>query len=642
VTDAGRRASRSGGPDHLIAVPGQASRGARLDGWKSITDRLQSRLQRRRDTIAYREWVKRYATLTEADRVAIRSRISRLADRPLVSIVMPVYDTGEAWLRRAIESVLGQLYPRWELCVADDCSSRPHVRAILQEYAARDSRIKLVFREQNGHISAASNSALALATGEFVALLDHDDELAEHALYAVVEELNRHPSADLLYSDEDKIDERGRRYEPFFKPDWNPDLFYSLNLVTHLAVYRRSVLEAVNGFRVGVEGSQDYDLTLRVIEHIPPTSIRHIPQVLYHWRAIPGSVALAPKEKDYAHEAARLAIRAHFERRQVPVQVCAASATPSLHRVVYPMPAPPPLVSLVLSGTGRPAVLRRSVASLLSRTDYAPFELLIGGAAAEEIARALHGVGPDRRIRILDQPGGAPAVAASRAIACAAGEIVGLLGLVEPMEPGWLGEMVRHASRPDIGAVGAKLYDDAGGIAHAGIVLGGTGTASGIHRGVLKAQAQASARLVSVQNYTAVSGACLVVRKEILELAGGLDTEHLPSVHFDVDLCLRLNEAGYRTLWTPYAQLRWLDAPEAGPADIDASEHGTTAREWRYMLSRWGGVLRCDPNYNPNLSLASEPGGLAAPPRWLAPWASAAPTQAETSVAVPVIPPGRP
>ena len=255
------------------------------------------------------------------DRRGIRSRIRELSYQPLISVVMPVYNTQETWLRKAIDSVLRQLYPKWELCLADDHSSRPHVRPILEEYAACDPRIKLVFRDRNGHISAASNSALTLATGDFVALLDHDDELSEHALYMNVEELNRYPGAHLLYSDEDKIDERGRRYWPFFKPNWNPDLFYSLNLVTHLAVYRRSVLEAVEGFQEGLEGSQDYDLTLRVIERIPPEAIRHIPHVLYHWRAIPGSVALASGEKIYAHEAARHAIRAHFQRRGVRAEV---------------------------------------------------------------------------------------------------------------------------------------------------------------------------------------------------------------------------------------------------------------------------------------------------------------------------------
>ena len=255
-------------------------RGERPSVVADVIERAWLRLGRVRKYMAYRAWARRHATLTELDRQAIRSRLRELSYQPLISVVIAVYNTHEAWLRKAIDSVLRQLYPKWELCLADDHSSRPHVRPILREYAAGEPRIKLVFRDRNGHISAASNSALTLATGEFVALLDHDDELSEHALYMMVEELNQYPGAHLLYSDEDKIDHRGRRYGPHFKPDWNPDLFYSLNLVTHLAVYRRSLVEEVGGFREGLKGSQDYDLTLRVIERIPPAAIRHIPHIL--------------------------------------------------------------------------------------------------------------------------------------------------------------------------------------------------------------------------------------------------------------------------------------------------------------------------------------------------------------------------
>jgi O-antigen biosynthesis protein len=533
---------------------------------------------------------------------------------------MPVYNTGEAWLRKAIDSVLRQLYPRWELCVADDNSSRPHVRAILEEYADRDPRIKLVFRDRNGHISAASNSALALATGDFVALLDHDDEFAEHALYLVVEELNRHPGADLLYSDEDKIDERGRRYEPHFKPDWNPDLFYSINLVTHLAVYRRSLLEEIGGLREGVEGSQDYDLTLRVIERISPAAIRHIPHVLYHWRAIPGSVALAPQEKEYAHEAARDAIRTHLERRGIQAEVCAAPGHPTLHRVVYPVPTPAPLVSLVMPLTGRPEALRRVVTALLTETDYAPFELLLSGEQAAEAKPLLSGL-EDPRLRILESSTRAPAVAAAQALACARGEIVALIGLVEPLGRHWLAEMVSHALRSDIGAVGAKLYDQGGAIAHAGIVLGAGGVASLPYHAMPKRQAAWILRLLTIQNCSAVSGACLVSRREVFEQVGGLDAANLPHGYFDVDLCLRLSQAGYRILWTPYAELRWLHGNPAGSAAYDTTGAGALAEE-QFLRSKWGNALSYDPYFNPNLSLAWQTGGLAAPPRRVVPWAS--------------------
>jgi len=590
---------------------------------KRIADRVLALLRSRRAHARYRAWVRRYDTLTDTDREAMRARAGELPYQPVMSVIMPVYDTDEAWLRRAIESVRRQLYPRWQLCIADDHSPRPHVRTVLQEYARRDSRIRVVWRDRNGHISAASNSALALATGEFVALLDHDDELSEQALYAVVEELNRHPDADLLYSDEDKIDRRGRRYDPFFKPDWNPDLFYSLNLVTHLAVYRRLALEAVGGFREGLEGSQDYDLTLRVIERIPAAAIRHIPQVLYHWRAIPGSVALAAGEKEYAYEAARRAIRGHLERRGVAADVQSAPGHPTRHRLVYPLPTPAPLVSLILPVTGRLELVPRTVAALLAHTDYAPFELLLAGDRLAEALPLPPGLGQDPRVRLLDVRTPAAAAMVAAALPQARGEIVGLLGLVEPITGNWLAEMVSHALRPEIGAVGAKLYDPAGAIAHAGIVLGAGAVAGRIYRGVSKSRACRISRLWMIQGYSAVAGACFVVRRELLEEVGGVDAANLPSAYFDLDLCLRLGQAGHRTVWTPYAELRWLDA---GVPALPATGIGgrTLADEERYVRSRWAAVMDRDPNYNPNLSL-EEAGGLALRPRRSVPWTSAGP-----------------
>jgi O-antigen biosynthesis protein len=617
--DRSRETAGRHGLDRLVAVTGKALRLSPADVVERVTERLRFRLQRGREETAYRRWVKRHATLHDRDRRAIRSRLRELPYQPLISIVMPVYNTHEAWLRKAIESVLGQLYPAWELCLADD-NSLPHVRPVLEGYAGRDARIKVVYRDRNGHISAASNSALALATGEFVALLDHDDELAEHALYRVVEELNRHPEADLLYSDEDKIDGRGRRYHPHFKPDWNPDLFTSMNLVTHLAVYRRAVLEEVGGFREGVEGSQDYDLTLRVIERTSATAIRHIPEVLYHWRAIPGSVALASNEKAYAHEAARSAIRAHLERRGVRAEVRSAPGHPTLHRVVYPLPSPAPPVSLLLPATGRPELLARAVAAVLARTDYAPFELLLGGPGLAEALPELQEARRDSRVRLLDVRAASPAAVTNELLAAAEGEIVGLLGLVAPMTGGWLAEMVSHALRPEIGAVGAKLYDEAGAIAHAGFVLGGASVAGWSYRGVPPGLAGRISRLWTLQNVSAVSAACLVVRRELLERAGGLDAASLPNRYFDVDLCLRLGQTGHRTLWTPYAELCWLD-PDAATAS--APENRASLAEKRRMASRWAQVLELDPNYNPNLSLDRLDGSLAAEPRRPVVWASA-------------------
>jgi len=248
--------------------------------------------------IEYRQrWIRRFDRLSRQDVREIARATARLAHQPLLSVLMPVYNSDERWLRAAIRSVQNQIYSNWELCIADDHSSDPRVATVLREIASSDRRLKLHFRAVNGHISAASNSALSLASGEFIVLLDHDDVLPLHALAAVVHELNRHPDADIVYSDEDRLDQRGRRYDPYFKPDWNPELFLGQNLISHLGVYRTALVRQVGGFREGLEGSQDYDMALRVIEQSHPDRIRHIPLVLYHWRAIPGSAALGVEQK---------------------------------------------------------------------------------------------------------------------------------------------------------------------------------------------------------------------------------------------------------------------------------------------------------------------------------------------------------
>ncbi|MCA1625074.1 MAG: glycosyltransferase [Acidobacteria bacterium] len=309
----------------------------KMRGWLGVKEHTKQLYRKRREEKVYLKWIRKFDTLTDGDREQIRQKIRGFKLKPLISVVMPIYNIEEKWLRLCIESVIKQLYGNWELCIADDHSPSPHVRKVLEEYAAKDKRIKVIFRAENGHISAASNSALELATGEFVALLDHDDELAEHALFYVAEEINRFPETEMIYSDEDMIGENGRRYEPKFKPDWSRDLFYSLNLITHLSVYRTEVLQRIGGFRAGLEGSQDYDLALRVIEQIPENHIRHIPKILYHWRAIRGSVAYSSEEKPYAHERAREAIRQHLERSEKKAIV--RQTVYNLHRVQYELPA---------------------------------------------------------------------------------------------------------------------------------------------------------------------------------------------------------------------------------------------------------------------------------------------------------------
>ncbi len=295
----------------------------------------------------YTEWVRRYDTLAEPHRISIRQRIEMMASKPLISVVMPSYNPKPIWLIEAIESVRNQIYPHWELCIADDASINGEIHKILERYTIEDSRIKIVYREVNGHISAASNSALELVSGDWVALLDHDDKLAEHALFWVADAINKDPNVQIIYSDEDKITAADKRCEPFFKCDWNLDLFYSYNMISHLGVFRSALLSDIGGFRLGLEGAQDYDLALRCIERIAPIQIYHIPRVLYHWRIHAESTAHdAAKAKPYAMLAGELALNEHFLRRKIDAWVERLNFG---YRVHYSLPNKPPLVSLIIA-----------------------------------------------------------------------------------------------------------------------------------------------------------------------------------------------------------------------------------------------------------------------------------------------------
>jgi GT2 family glycosyltransferase len=597
----------------------------RESGFKGIKQKIRfvDRLTRtvaRSEAAAYRNWIALYDTLTGDDREAINIRIAQLAYKPLISVVMPVYNVDEVWLRLAIESVIEQLYPHWELCIADDRSSKRHVRKVLDEYRRKDSRIKVIFRNTRGHISAASNSAVELAEGEFIALLDHDDELTEHALYMVAEELNAYPHADLIYSDEDKLDYRGRRVDPHFKSDWNPDLFYSYNFISHLGVYRRSVVNELGGFREGYEGSQDYDLALRMIEQIPDDHIRHIPHVVYHWRVVPDSVARSRRKKGFVDESARNAIRSHFSRKGINATVTPGSGF--FHRVIYPLPANLPLVSAIVATRDHVDLLRQIVDGILHGTNYKPLELIIVDNQSSDPAtrQYLRELRKDSCVRVI--PYEAPfnfSAINNFAAKEATGQILALVNNdIRIISSEWLREMVSHAVRPEIGAVGAKLYYENETIQHAGIIVGIGGVAGHAHKRLARRSTGYFARAQVIQNLSAVTGACLVMRRQVYDEVGGLDEVNLPIAFNDVDLCLRIREKGYRILWTPYAELYHLESASRGP-DTDPDKLPRFTREQEFMKLNWKDRLLCDPYYSPNLTLHKEDFSFDRP-RTLKPW----------------------
>jgi glycosyltransferase involved in cell wall biosynthesis len=610
-------------PGRLPKLAAKALRILRSDGLAGMKQRLIQAARGEERQKSYTEWVQRFDTLDEADRAAIAERLRILPYQPLLSVVMPTYETPDKWLRRAVATVQAQLYSNWELCIADDASRSAHVRNTLEELARSDSRIRVVFRERNGHISEASNSALELVRGEFVVLLDHDDELPAHALYRVVEELNAHRDSAIIYGDEDKIDDRSERFDPYFKPDWNPDLFYSHNMISHLGVYRTSLVREVGGFRKSLEGSQDYDLALRVIERIRPEQIRHIPAVLYHWRAIRGSTAYSADQKSYAHVASRRAIQEHLDRGGVDATVVPGPVE-GLHRVRYRLPDPP-LVSIIIPTRDGLKLLERCIGGIRQRTDYPNWELLVVDNQSSDPAtlRYLERLSTGGIARILRYPAAFNYSAINNVAAREAkGTVLAFLNDdLDVISPGWLQEMVSHAVRPAVGVVGAKLLYPDDTVQHAGIFLGlgADGIAGTPHRGLPRSHYGHFGRAAVLQDFSAVTAACMVMRRDVFEAVGGFDEQHLPVSYNDIDLCLRVIETGRRVLWTPHAELYHHESATRG-SDLKPEHRERFLREAEYMRRRWGEKLRADPFYNPNLSLDSDRFDLAMPPRRPAPW----------------------
>jgi len=557
---------------------------------------LQSRL-----SSDYARWIGRNEPVSSPADVA--ARLAALPRRPLLSVVMPVYEAPERWLRRALDSVIEQHYPDWELCVSDDASPSPHVRRVLEEYQRRDRRIKVVYRQKNGHISESSNSALEVATGEYMVLLDHDDELHAEALLLVAEAACSAPDAKLIYSDEDKIDEDGRRFDPYFKADWNYDLFLGQNCISHLGVYSLPLVRELGGFRKGLEGSQDWDLALRCVERIAPGQIVHIPRVLYHWRAIQGSTALAAGEKNYAVVAGRRAVEEHLQRTGQAGEVSILPA--SMMRVKRPVPVPAPKVSLVIPTRDRVDLLRMCVDSILERSTYPDFEILVvdNGSVEPGTLEYFARISGLANVRVLSYPGEFNYSAINNfAVAQARGEVIGLVNNdIEVISADWMEEMVAHAMRPDVGAVGAMLYYPDDTIQHAGVLVGLCGVAGHVGSRHPRGSQGYFGRMLLAQELSAVTAACLLVRRSVYEEVGGLD-ERLRVAFNDVDLCLRIREKGYRNLWTPFAELYHHESASRGLEDNPVKQ-ARFMSEVAFMQERWGEALQRDPAYNPNLSL---------------------------------------
>lgn len=564
----------------------------------------------------YVKWIEKFDCLTHDDLNQLKNNMAEFLCQPKISIIMPTYNSNIKWLSEAIQSVQNQIYTNWELCIADDASSDVNVRKLLSSFMVQDNRIKVVFREQNGHISVASNSALAIATGEWVGLLDHDDLLTKDALYHVVKCINDKDDVALIYSDEDKVTEEGVRTNPYFKPDWNYDLFLSHNLICHFSVYKRDMLRVIGGFRVGYEGAQDYDLALRCVEMLQSHQIQHIPKILYHWRACAGSTALANNEKNYAVDAGEKALDDYFVNNNI--KATAEKLPFGMYRTHYKLPENIPLVSLIIPTYNAFELVKQCVNSILNKTSYQNFEIIIvdNNSDDETSIQYFREVESNPKIRVIEynKPFNYSAIN-NFAVSHAKGDFVVLVNNdIEVISENWLTEMLSIGLQPNIGAVGARLFYPNNTIQHAGVIVGLGGVAGHAYKDFTRDDYGYFGRAQLTQSLSAVTAACLLIKKSVYEEVNGLDEENLKIAFNDVDFCLKVRDAGYRNVWTPYAELYHHESATRGYEDTPEKQ-ARFSSEVIFMQTKWGDLLFKDPAYNPNLTLEHGDFSLAWPPR---------------------------
>jgi len=526
---------------------------------------------------------------------------------PKISIVVPVWNTPKRFLIDMIKSVLSQTYSNWELCIADGASKEGYIKEVLEEYAKKDNKIKIKYLTENKGIAGNSNEALSLATGEYVALLDHDDILAPFALFEIVKAINENKNADFIYSDEDKISEDGTtRLDPRFKPDWSPDTLRSYNYITHLSVIKKELLNEVGWFREGYDGSQDYDLILRCTEKA--NKIVHIPKILYHWRMTQNSTAQNQNSKLYAYDAAKKALKDHLDRIGQKGKVNDGPFLGS-YKIEYDM-TDNYKVSIIIPNKDHKEDLERCINSILTKSTYKNYEIIIvENHSKEEKTFEYYNYIKNRyeNIILLEWKDAFNYSAVNNfAAKYAKGDILLFLNNdTEVINENWLEEMIQYVQRKDVGAVGAKLYYPDDTIQHAGIIIGLFGVSGHSHKYFPKYSFGYFGRLVIVQNLSAVTGACLMMRKDVFSEVEGFD-ERYPLAASDVDICLKAREKGYLVVWTPYAELYHFESKSRGCVDTPEKLE-SYRKEIELFKKKWGYIFNSgDPYYNPNLTLEKE------------------------------------
>lgn len=533
---------------------------------------------------------------------AVAAEIRAMPEKPLISVVTPVYNIAPALLRKCIESVRAQIYPFWELCLCDDGSTNLGTIETLEACRGVDPRIKIVFSEQNLGIAGASNRAAEIACGSYIALLDNDDEIAPDALLEVARAINRDPGVDFLYTDEDKIESDGRHSDHYCKPDWSPEHLRSVMYVLHMMVFRKRLFYEVGGFRDAYSGAQDYDLALRLSEKAQ--RIHHIPKILYHWRKIPGSAAAEVNAKPAALLAARRALEDHVRRVGLDASV-EPGKLEGFFRVRHRI-ATKPLVSLCITTDDRPATVEgrgtfnlvsNFVRSIAERTEYSNYEIVLvdNGNLSDASRKAMAGIsyrlesyrGPMRPFNFAHK--------ANFSFSQTRGEHVVLLNDdMEVISPGWLDALIEFSQQPEIGAVGARLLFPSERVQHCGVVIGVNNGAAHVYHNYPASFIGYNGYTHAIRNYAAVTGACLATRRSVIEELGGFD-ESLAIDYNDIDYCLAALDRGYRIVYTPFAELYHFEG-------VTVKRREQNPDEVRLFSERWAKYMERDPFYNPNLT----------------------------------------
>ncbi len=562
----------------------------------------------------YERWISRYDSLNRTARQSLEADIARLAAGPIISIIMLISGDDALAVDETIHSVQRQLYPHWKLCLAVDRSVSEPLSKSLRAMAQQDGRIRTIDVKDLSNWADRANAALKLASGDFVALVDPGDALSEHALYWVAKELAIDPDADLIFSDEDKIDRLANHSDPWFKPDWNPALMLSCNAFGRLGIFRRSMLERVGGFRPEFAGAEEHELVLRCARASQIDRIRHIARVLYHRSADAGSRSAAVDD----FETGRRAIAEHLALQNIAAEVYHRRAG---YEIVYATPVPHPRVSIVIATTGRPDLLEPCLKSLYELTSYDNWEVILlmdeRVRQSPELEAYLNDIGKRPNLRVVEyarRPFNYSWVNNFGA-AQASGDILCFLNDdTEVISIDWLDQLVARVSLPKVAAAGPKLYYPNGTIQHAGVILGlgVSGVAGHACHGLPRGSLGYFGRPYLERDVSGITAACMAIRAEVFRMIGGFD-EAMPLAYNDVDLCLRLRAAGWRIIWTPVAELMHQGSASLGRHDIGAHAE-QYARDVALMRQRWQSVLDADPFYNRNLSLEREY-RLAFPPR---------------------------